>query len=53
MQTLKHIVVNFHDVDDDDDSLLRIPSEFEGMRTKNLSKLSPSEFCFGYMQISA
>ena len=35
MQTLKHIVVNFHDVDGDT-PLLRIPSEFEDMRTKNI-----------------
>ena len=36
MQTLKHIVVNFHDVDDRYTSLLGIPSEFEDMRTKNI-----------------
>ena len=36
MQTLKHIVVIFHNVDDRDDSLLGIPSEFEDMGTKNI-----------------
>ena len=36
MQTLKHIVVNFHDVDDRYTSQLGIPSEFEDMRTKNI-----------------
>ena len=35
--TLKHILVNFFDVDkDDDDPLFGIPSEFEEMRTKNI-----------------
>ena len=35
MQTLRHIVVNIHVVDDGDDSLLGIPSELEDMRTEN------------------
>ena len=35
MQSLRHIVVNIHVVDDGDDFLLGIPSEFEDMRTKN------------------
>ena len=36
MQTLKHLVVNIHVLEDGDDSLLGIPSEFEDMRTKNI-----------------
>ena len=36
MQTLRHIVVNIIVVDDGDDSVLGIPSEFEDMRTKNI-----------------
>ena len=36
MQTLKHIVVIFHNVDDGGDFLLDILSEFEDMRTKNI-----------------
>jgi len=36
MQTLRHIVVNIHVVNDGDDSVLGIPSEFEDMRTKNI-----------------
>ena len=36
METLRHIVVNINVVDDGDDSLLNIPSEFEDMRTKNI-----------------
>ena len=36
MQTLKHLVVNIHVVDAGDDSLHRITSEFEDMRTKNI-----------------
>ena len=36
METLRHIVVNINVVNDGDDSLLNIPSEFEDMRTKNI-----------------
>ena len=36
MQTLKHLVVNIHVVDAGDDSLHRITSEFEDMRTKKI-----------------
>ena len=36
MQTLKNLVVNIHVLEDGDDSLLGIPSEFEDMRTKNI-----------------
>ena len=36
IQTLKNLVVNIHVLEDGDDSLLGIPSEFEDMRTKNI-----------------
>ena len=36
MQTLKHIFVEFYDVEVDDDPFFGIPSEFEDMCTKNV-----------------
>ena len=36
IQTLKNLVVNIHVLEDGDDFLLGIPSEFEDMRTKNI-----------------
>ena len=36
MQTLKHIVVHFYDVEVDDDPFFGIPSEFEDMCTNNI-----------------
>jgi hypothetical protein len=46
MQTLKHIVVNFYDIDYvDDDALFGIPSEFEDMRTKNIIETITIEVC--------
>ena len=45
MQTLKHIVVHFYDVEVDDDPFFGIPSEFEDMCTKNVIETVTIRIC--------